>query len=204
MPALAPAAVTCPHYAPPPGERQCRHYLLNGACDRPDEFMCVEWLKANGHRAPAGADGLAANGPAASGPAVSGVDDAAGAPPPADRFPPRWLSLFDQAPPRLGSSPRLARGRPASPAPPPAAPPPPTAPPPASLASAEDVATLAERYAATQLETDELGPVWIVAEPTGADRLELTYRDAAALAAVCAAFPGARVVALERAPKKST
>lgn len=45
--------VSCPKYEPVPGSRRCRDYLPNGACTRPDEFMCVEWLKANGHvRAP--------------------------------------------------------------------------------------------------------------------------------------------------------
>ena len=44
---------TCAHYDPPAGSRRCRHYLDGGACERPDEFMCVEWLKANGHPTPA-------------------------------------------------------------------------------------------------------------------------------------------------------
>jgi hypothetical protein len=150
--------------------------------------MCVEWLKTNG---------LSASTEANEGDDGAGTD-AADVSRTAGRFPQRWLSLFDHAPPRLIPPPRLARARPASTAPPP------PAQPPASLASTEDVAALAERYATTKLETDELGPVWLVAEPTGLERLELTYRDAAALAAVCAAFPGARVVALERAKKKST
>lgn len=190
MAASTPPSVTCPHYAPPPGERRCRHYLPNGACDRPDEFLCVEWLKRNGPVASTDAKG---NGDDAD--AAAGTADASRS---AGRFPQRWLSLFDHAPPRVSPPPRSARARPASPAPP--AP----TPPPASLAGAEDVVALAERYPTTQLETDGLGPVWLVAEPTGSERLELTYRDAAALAAVCAAFPGARVVALERAKKKST
>jgi hypothetical protein len=185
--------VTCPHYAPPPGERLCRHYLPNGACDRPDEFLCVEWLKRNGPRASVGA-----NEPTANDVVASDVDAAS---PTTGGFSPRWRALFDHDLPSLAPPRRLARARPAAPAPTAT---PPLAPPPALLASAEDVATLASRYAETQLETDDLGPVWLVAEPTGSDRLELTYRDAAALAAVCAAFPGARVVALERAKKKST
>jgi hypothetical protein len=41
--------VSCPKYEPVPGSRRCRDYLPNGGCARPDEFMCVEWLKANGH-----------------------------------------------------------------------------------------------------------------------------------------------------------
>nr|MCU0686196.1 hypothetical protein [Polyangiaceae bacterium] len=54
-----------------------------------------------------------------------------------------------------------------------------------------------------RLESDELGPLWLVAELSQSGRPELTFRDAAALAAVCAAFPGARVTEL-RWGKKST
>ena len=45
--------ITCPKYEPVAGTKRCRHYHPNGACGLPDEFMCVEWLKANGHAAPA-------------------------------------------------------------------------------------------------------------------------------------------------------
>lgn len=44
--------IECPKYEPIPGSRRCRHYLDNGACARPDELMCVEWLKRNGHPVP--------------------------------------------------------------------------------------------------------------------------------------------------------
>ena len=44
-----PAGITCSHYEALPGRKHCRYYLENGACSRPDEFMCSEWLKANGH-----------------------------------------------------------------------------------------------------------------------------------------------------------
>lgn len=44
--------IECPRYEPIPGSRRCRHYLDDGACARPDELMCVEWLKRNGHPAP--------------------------------------------------------------------------------------------------------------------------------------------------------
>lgn len=46
-----PPGVTCPHYVRSESKR-CVHYLSNGGCVRPDEFMCVEWLKANGYLAP--------------------------------------------------------------------------------------------------------------------------------------------------------
>jgi hypothetical protein len=44
--------ITCPKYEAVPGTKRCRHYHANGACGLPDEFMCVEWLKVNGHAAP--------------------------------------------------------------------------------------------------------------------------------------------------------
>jgi hypothetical protein len=204
MTVCAPPPVTCPHGAPPPGERRCRHGLPKGAGDRPDEFRCAERIKANGPGASVDANDPRANDVVADDAETDAASPATGG------FSQRWRSLFDHAPPPLAPPRRLARARPAASAPRTPAPPsallaaPLLAPPPASLASAEDVAGLAGRYTETRLETAELGPVWLVAEPTGADRLELTYRDAATLAAVCAAFPGARVVALERAKNKST
>ncbi len=45
--------ITCPKYEAVTGTKRCRHYHANGACGLPDEFMCVEWLKANGHATPA-------------------------------------------------------------------------------------------------------------------------------------------------------
>jgi hypothetical protein len=50
------AAITCLHYEPTSQSRRCRWYIANGACARPDEFMCVECLKTNGYR-PAAAGG---------------------------------------------------------------------------------------------------------------------------------------------------
>ena len=48
---IARPEITCLSYGPKPGLRRCRHYLKGGACELPDEFMCVEWLKVNGHAA---------------------------------------------------------------------------------------------------------------------------------------------------------
>ena len=39
-------------YEPAAESRRCRSYQPNGVCGRPDEFMCVEWLRANGHHVP--------------------------------------------------------------------------------------------------------------------------------------------------------
>jgi len=54
--------LTCAKYMPGTDHR-CVHYLPGGACARPDEFMCVEWLKANGHSLPSQAPASAPNAP---------------------------------------------------------------------------------------------------------------------------------------------
>jgi len=46
-----PAGITCEQYVRGEGKR-CKHYLPNGACSLPGEFMCVEWEKKNGRRPP--------------------------------------------------------------------------------------------------------------------------------------------------------
>jgi hypothetical protein len=48
MPAAErPPGITCEKYTRGEGKR-CFHDAANGACALPDEFKCVEWLKANG------------------------------------------------------------------------------------------------------------------------------------------------------------
>jgi hypothetical protein len=39
--------IVCSKYAPGV-TRRCVHFLPYGGCARPDEFMCIEWLRANG------------------------------------------------------------------------------------------------------------------------------------------------------------
>lgn len=45
-----PPGITCEKYVAAPDGKHCVSYLDNGACSRPDEFMCVEWMKHNAHR----------------------------------------------------------------------------------------------------------------------------------------------------------
>ena len=45
---MAMPEIACAKYVPREG-RRCVHYADGGPCLRPDEFMCVEWLKANGY-----------------------------------------------------------------------------------------------------------------------------------------------------------
>jgi len=55
-----PVGITCERYVRGEGKR-CRHYLPNGGCSLPGEFMCVEWLKKNGQRPPAPSKDLFGN-----------------------------------------------------------------------------------------------------------------------------------------------
>lgn len=60
------------------------------------------------------------------------------------------------------------------------------------------LASLAAACPEVHLESPELGAVVLVATPSGLDRLELTYGQAALLTQVIATFPGARLVKLTR------
>ena len=46
-----PPGVTCEKYVAGDGKR-CAYYLDGGPCVRPDEFMCIEFLKRNPVRPP--------------------------------------------------------------------------------------------------------------------------------------------------------
>jgi len=63
----------------------------------------------------------------------------------------------------------------------------------------EDVASFKALGVEVCLATEDCGEVWLVPEYTSRDdRKEISVRDAATLAAVCSAFPGARVTSYER------
>src|SRR5690606_38368380 len=135
-------AISCPKYEAMEGSRRCRSYLDNGGCARPDELMCVEWLKRNGH-------------PVA-------------------------------APHEEASSPGTPPGQP-----------------PQVLAARVLTDEALESFRALGLEvclTDAgAGSVWLVPEYTEQDRKELRVDHAATLAALCSAFPGARISAFHHA-----
>lgn len=50
-----PPGITCVKYIASAGTR-CAYYLDNGACVRPDMFMCCEWLRLNAPPPPRRAD----------------------------------------------------------------------------------------------------------------------------------------------------
>ncbi len=176
--------ITCPHYDAPAGEKRCRHYLKNGACSRPDEFMCTEWLKANGHVVPP-------------------ADQPSG---------PDSTRVAETSPqPRAGTD---LFGNPVpDPEPParPAQPPPPAAARPSSDEqleqrplrglTTEDIDSFKELNVEVCLRSEAFGEVWLVPEYTGRDRKEITPEHAATICHVLQAFPGSQVVSFEKSPK---
>ncbi|MEM7446803.1 MAG: hypothetical protein AAF355_01020 [Myxococcota bacterium] len=176
---IAPPEITCPRYEPKPGTKRCQHYLKGGACALPDEFMCVEWLKANGHAVPEPLPPVEVEPPPPTQPPSSA--------PKVDR------DLFGQPVERAPTS------RPQyDDAPEPRCPPEQEVPVVRNLTD-EDVASFKALGVEVCLATEDCGEVWLVPEYTGRDdRKEISVRDAATLAAVCSAFPGARVTSYER------
>lgn len=207
-----PAGITCPHYAPKPGSKRCRHYLPNGACDRPDELMCREWVRLNGHLSGASAE---PEPPAAASEALaSSPVDMFGNPNPAHRR--------TEPEPSQAASPRAATDLFGNPLPEPepvarstrqvdAAPPAPRpasddaaedTPPPRGLTT-EDIESFKALRVEVCLSSEAFGEVWLVPEYTGQDRKEITPEHAATICRVLEAFPGSRVIAFEKNPKPS-
>ena len=184
---MQPAGFTCPHYDPLPGGKRCRSYLDGGSCALPGELQCREWLRVNGH------------GAVEVEPAHSAVESE---PEPA----PQQGDLFGHAPPappRPAPVPvQVAAEQPSRPVPGTVQEPGPPPEPAPALAedrlrgvTTEDI----ESFKALGVEvcfTCPAGEVWLVPEPTGLPRRELTPEHAATIVQVLAAFPGSRVVSL--------
>lgn len=166
---------TCPHYQPLPGEKRCRDYQNGGTCARPDEFMCREWARANGHALPdAGESGVTPSEPSFPQRDLFGnvVPDAVPASKPSMAHTKERRSGGDHAP--LLAPHRLR------------------------IVSDEGLASFRALGVEVRLSTEEVGDIWIVSEYSGADRQELRADHAVTLAAACAAFPGARVTEFVR------
>lgn len=197
-------SVECPLYEPLPGSRRCSYYRDGGVCSRPDVFMCVEWLKANGQlvQIPATKASARGNEP----PAKEMRSEIPQVPPPARRgqrseellaFAPRDVgqrALFSSAP--RGEAPRrepVRRGQVAHAC---------TEtqrvqPPPAGLTEA-DLASFKALGIAVRIATEAAGDVWLVPQYTGKDRKEIRIDHAAAIVAICSTFPGSMVTAIEK------
>ena len=61
----------------------------------------------------------------------------------------------------------------------------------------EEIASFKALRAEVCLRSEDVGEVWLVPEYTGAERKEISVEHASTLAAICAAFPGAKVVSFE-------
>ena len=182
-----PAGITCPHYEALPGRKHCRFYLTNGGCTRPDEFMCVEWLKVNDAPAPtpAKADEDAEPHALASSPV-----DLFGNPNPTYR-PPATSSSSAVAPKASTPPPRRDAERSAD-----------DDGDHRSLRglSTEDIESFKALGVEVCITSESVGEVWLVPEYTGKDRKELTPEHAATICRVAEAFPGSRVVSFEKNP----
>ena len=170
----------CVQYVALPGSVRCRHYRPDGACELPDEFMCVEWLKRNA--------------PAPLAPPPTRPPD----PPvePADLFGRRRAPRTPAPAPKTSSAPVVSAPRPAPSAP--------AAAPVQRGLTDEDIASFKALRVEACIRSDEAGEIWLVPAYTGQARKELTPEHAATLARIVEAFPGARVVSFERQPKETT
>ena len=167
---------SCPHYSPAPGEKRCKDYLAGGACARDDEFMCVEWLKANGHALPTDHPVLAAP------PQKNLFGEVVPVPSPPQKA---RLSRESKKTPPAPTAPRsevsdeVPKGLPAI--------------------SKDDIESFRALGVEVCLRSEEIGDVWIVPEYTGQERKELAIEHAATLCLVSAVFPGATVTSFEKA-----
>ncbi|MBM3957919.1 MAG: hypothetical protein FJ313_07695 [Gemmatimonadetes bacterium] len=170
------AGFTCPHYEAQAAGKRCAHYGDGGSCDRPGQGQCVEWVKANPDSVRVTPERPAETNPVtgASGPAFNLTAPAP--PPPAEPAAP--VPPVEEA----------ARSRPRPPEIPWI-----------RQVSDDDIASFRALRVSVCLRTENVGEVWLVHEYTGSqDRFELRIDHAATLTAICAAFPGAKVSALER------
>ncbi len=180
------------------GKGACAHYSKTGNCALAQIQICTEWAKRN--PAEAAARSAASATPAHS-KASHSPNPARDEPRPPQR---RQLTLVDGMPPESPSAPANRIGAPATH---PNAPanrigasanrigaPHSAAKPPDDVVSAADADALAERGYEMCVEGWNNGEdVWIVPTLTNADRIELTYRQAATLANMLGAFPNAKV-----------
>lgn len=172
-----PPGITCEKYTRGEGKR-CLHFASNGACTLPDEFMCVEWLKANGH-----------------GKRALPVVDEPAAPKPVAR------DLFGNALPEV-APPTPKASTPIALAPKPDA----DAQPAVDVDQLRgftdaDIASFKALGVEVLLHSETYGDVWLVPAYTGRERKEITPEHAATLARVMSVFPGSHIVSFEKTTK---
>jgi hypothetical protein len=173
-----PIGITCERYVRGEGKR-CAHYVTNGACSLPDEFMCVEWLKAN-------EPGLHPAEPSAP-PVVVPVPPVASA---------VVRDLFGNPVPQVEAP--APKPNPAVSVPVPvAAIPQPT---PIDISrlrgfTTEDIESFKALGVEVCLQSESFGELWLVPAYTGQPRRELTPEHLATVLHALSVFPGSRVIA---------
>jgi hypothetical protein len=171
-----PPGVTCAKYTRGEGKR-CVHYVANGACALPDEFMCVEWLKVNGPK------------PAADAPKSLPVVQAPK---------PQARDLFGNP---IAPSAEPPKPKPAAVVAPIASKP--AAEPTIDVDrlrgfTTEDIESFKALGVEVQLHSETYGELWLVPAYTGKPRKEITPEHAATVMRVLSVFPGSHVVAFEK------
>jgi len=171
-----PPGITCAKYTRSEGKR-CVHYVSNGACALPDEFMCVEWLKVNGPK------------PAADAPNPSPVvetptpqaRDLFGDPiaPSAEPPKPKPAAVVAHIASKPGAEPTIDVDR-------------------LRGFTTEDIESFKALGVEVQLHSEIYGELWLVPAYTGKPRKEITPEHAATVMRVLSVFPGSHVVAFEK------
>ena len=178
-PAPSTSAFTCRHYQPATDGKRCRHYRDGGRCLRPEaeQGRCLEWLKVNAPTPTATAPNTA------SSPDPPVARDLFGNP--IQREKPQRAAASTKAPPA---------STPSAPAPPPS-----VKPPLVRNVTDEEIASFKALGVEVCIRSDALGDVYLVPVYTGHQhRTELSIEHSITLTAICAAFPGAKVVDLKR------
>jgi hypothetical protein len=170
------AGITCPHYEAIPGRKHCRDYLEGGACSRPDELKCVEWLKVNGQPTPAPQPGI--------------PTDLFGEPIPEPK--PKRTRATKQRPTAARPLPQPVVDEPI-----------PEREPLCGLTTA-DIDSFKALGVEVCLESEAFGEVWLVPEYTEADRKEIAPQHIATIAWAMEAFPGSKVVSFQKSAQQGT
>jgi hypothetical protein len=170
---------TCPHYEPIAGSKRCAHYLDGGSCARPDELMCVEWLKANEQSPPS----VAQEAPSKTITPDEPRRDLFGNPIPEEPASTKRAipASHTQTNENASKPPAPERKLPAI-----------------CNLTEEDIASFKQLNAEICIESEPVGRLWIVPDYTGQDRKEMKYEHAITLAAICAAFPECRISSFEK------
>lgn len=171
-----PPGITCAKYTRSEGKR-CVHYVSNGACALPDEFMCVEWLKANGPKpaadAPKSLPVVAAPKPEARD--LFGDPIAPSAEPPK----PKPAAVVAHIASKPAAEPTFDVDR-------------------LRGFTTEDIESFKALGVEVQLHSEIYGELWLVPAYTGKPRKEITPEHAATVMRVLSVFPGSHVVAFEK------